>query len=101
MQDNLPNTVLESLACGKPVVAFRAAGLAAMIQDGVTGRLADPFSPASLAAALKAVIRSAPAGDFDSECRAEFERVYAWPGPAEKYCALYRELMELDRQDMH
>lgn len=51
-QDNLPNTGLEAHACGTPVVAFRTGGLVDIIDDRVTGTLAEPFDTASLAAAI-------------------------------------------------
>ena len=41
LEDNLPNTVLESLACGTPVVGFRSGGIAEMVDHGVTGYLAE------------------------------------------------------------
>lgn len=92
LQDNLPNTVVEAMACGTPVVAFRAAGLADMIRDGVTGRLAQPFSTDSLATAIRDAMTSA--GErWRQACRKEFERVYAWPGPAYQYLELYKELL--------
>ena len=40
-QDNLPNTVVESLSCGTPVVAFRTGGVPEMVRHGQTGYLAD------------------------------------------------------------
>jgi glycosyltransferase involved in cell wall biosynthesis len=39
-QDNLPNVILESLACGTPVLAFKAGGVPDMLEDGVNGFLA-------------------------------------------------------------
>lgn len=39
VQDNLPNTVLESLACGTPVMAFNNGGLPDMIVEGKNGWL--------------------------------------------------------------
>lgn len=38
---------------GKPVIATRVAGLADVVQDGVTGRLVEPDDPAALAAAVR------------------------------------------------
>jgi glycosyltransferase involved in cell wall biosynthesis len=55
-QDNLPNTGLEAHACGIPVVAFRTGGLVDIVADRVTGALAEPFVPASLAAAIRWVL---------------------------------------------
>jgi len=97
LQDNLPNTVVEAFACGTPVVAFRTGGLANMIADGRTGRLAEAFSTQSLAAALRDAL-SAPMRDAARKaCREEFERVYAWPGPAERYLKLYEEMVRETR----
>lgn len=53
-EDNLPNTVIESLACGTPVVAFDIGGMPDMIDHEKTGRLVKPFETAGFAAALSA-----------------------------------------------
>lgn len=55
-QDNLPNTGLEAQACGTPVVAFRTCGLVDIVDNNITGALAEPFDPASLAAAIRWVL---------------------------------------------
>ena len=41
--DNLPNVVLESLSCNKPIVAFDVGGLRDVIKHGFNGYLAKPF----------------------------------------------------------
>ncbi len=53
LEDNLPGTVLESLACGTPVLAFDRGGVAELVQDGLTGRLGAEVSPAGLARLLQ------------------------------------------------
>lgn len=40
VQDNLPNTVIESLACGTPVVAFNIGGMVDMIEHESNGYIA-------------------------------------------------------------
>ncbi len=40
-QDNLPNTVLESMACGTPIVGFDVGGIPDMVCSGETGWLAE------------------------------------------------------------
>lgn len=50
-----PNSLLEALACGTPVVAARTAGAAPeILAEGAFGRLVDPDDPAEIAAALLA-----------------------------------------------
>ncbi len=44
LEDNLPNTVMESLSCGTPVAAFNIGGMSDMIEDKINGYLAIPES---------------------------------------------------------
>jgi glycosyltransferase involved in cell wall biosynthesis len=52
----LPNTGLEAHASGTPVVAFNTGGLADIVADRLTGALAVPFDPSSLAVAIRWVL---------------------------------------------
>lgn len=54
--DNLPNTGLEAHACGTPVVAFRTSGLPDIVDDNITGILAEAFDAGSLAKAIEAIL---------------------------------------------
>lgn len=56
--DNLPQTAVEAMVCGTPVVAFRTGGLVDIVDDFDNGRLADSFSPESLAKAIAWVLES-------------------------------------------
>lgn len=51
-QDNLPNTVLEAMACGTAVVGFRVGGLLDQVEDGRTGRLVEVGNVPQMAEAL-------------------------------------------------
>lgn len=53
MEDNLPNTVIESLSCGTPVIGFRTGGIPEMIKQGINGMLADEKTAASLKIAIE------------------------------------------------
>jgi glycosyltransferase involved in cell wall biosynthesis len=45
-QDALPTVLLEASACGLPCVATRVGGVPEIVQDGVTGRVVAPETPA-------------------------------------------------------
>ena len=61
LQDNLPNTVMESLACGTPVAGFAIGGISDMVVQGQTGFLSDEVSAEGLASALEKCLSNAPA----------------------------------------
>lgn len=92
--DNLPNTGLEAQACGTPVVAFRYSGLTDVVTDGVTGILADPFAPESLAQAILTVIRDPERNrQMGSAARAKAEQLWDPGVVAKQYAELYQSIL--------
>lgn len=51
--ENLPNSVLECMACGVPCVSFRIGGITDAVIDGKTGILVEPKDVPSLRDAIK------------------------------------------------
>ena len=95
LQDNLPNTILESMACGTPVVGFATGGVGEAIADGQTGLLAPVGDAPALGTALRRLLeddrlRRQMAG----EARARVEKEYTVRLQALRYAALYHELLQ-------
>lgn len=55
-QETAPVSIAEALAAGRPVVTTDVGGCAAMVADGVTGRVVPPRNPAALAEAVLALL---------------------------------------------
>ncbi len=77
--EGLGMVFLEAAACGLPVVAGTSGGAPEAVQDGVTGHVVDPRSPAAVAAALTGLLddhaRSAAMG---AAGRAWVEQRWSW-----------------------
>ena len=58
--DPLPTVVLESMACGKPVVGYRHGGVCEMVKEGKNGLLATPNQPAELSKAIQELAEDRP-----------------------------------------
>jgi colanic acid/amylovoran biosynthesis glycosyltransferase len=54
--DGIPNTLIEAMALGVPVVTTWVSGIPELVRDGVTGVVVRPGDPADLAAGLERVI---------------------------------------------
>jgi glycosyltransferase involved in cell wall biosynthesis len=77
--------MIESLACGTPVVAFRGGSVAEVIEDGVTGFVVDDLDQA-----IDATMR---AHTLDRRaCRDAFTRRFSAARMATAYVRLYRQL---------
>jgi glycosyltransferase involved in cell wall biosynthesis len=57
--ESFGRAVAEAMAAGKPVVGFRVDAVAELIDDGVTGLLADPFDARDFAAGLLRLLADA------------------------------------------
>jgi len=60
VKEGMSNTVMESMAAGKPMVATRVGGNAELIQDGETGLLVPPRDPVALARAILRILEDPP-----------------------------------------
>lgn len=58
--ENFPNTCIEAMCTGTPVIATREGGMAEMIEDGQSGWLAARADPAGLAEALRRALATPP-----------------------------------------
>lgn len=56
--EGLPVAVIESLSAGKPVVATRVGGVPELIEEGVSGYMAEPGNPDSIAKALLKAVQA-------------------------------------------
>lgn len=93
-EDNLPLTAIESLACGKPVVAFRVGGLPDIVEHKVTGFLAEPFRPDSLRQGVLHELASEDRGkDFASSARAVALATFSPKAVARQYLDVYDQLL--------
>ncbi|MHB8878848.1 MAG: glycosyltransferase family 4 protein [Myxococcaceae bacterium] len=79
--------MIESLACGTPVLAYRAGSVPELIEDGVTGFVVDDLAGAVAAGAkLPSLSRR--------RCREEFERRFTSDRMARDYVSVYDALGE-------
>ncbi|GAB6182726.1 glycosyltransferase family 4 protein [Thermodesulfovibrio hydrogeniphilus] len=93
LQENLSNTIMESLACGVPVVAFDGGGNSDMIEHQLNGYLAKPFESEDLADGIKWVLNAPNYKELCKNAREKVVREFDSKLVAEKYIKLYRELV--------
>lgn len=95
LQDNLPNTVLESLACGTPVVGFDVGGIPDMVRPGMTGLLAPVGHVDALREAIQTLLEKPVARtQMSANCRRVAVGEYALEVQARRYVELYREMLD-------
>ncbi len=95
IQDNLPNTVLEALACGTPCVAFNIGGMPDMIEHQRTGYLARPYETIDLANGISWVLNDDERWNILShQARQKAENEFDLDVIAKRYVALYQGLVE-------
>ncbi|AFZ32188.1 glycosyl transferase group 1 [Gloeocapsa sp. PCC 7428] len=68
IQDNLPNTIMEALACGTPSVAFNIGGMPDMIEHQKNGYLAQSIDGKDLAQGITWVLEDSERYRYLSNC---------------------------------
>lgn len=92
-EDNLPNVMLESLACGTPVIAFPVGGILDVIKPGFNGILAETLTSDSLGNAISNFIEGIYI--FNSnEISKNAKQMFSPKTQANRYMTLYQSMLD-------
>ena len=95
-----PNSVLEAMAAGRPLVATRVGGVPDAVRDGETGVLVPAGDPEALAAALRTMIEApARALALGAAAQAHVRAEYHEPRVLERLSAWYESLVPRARAE--
>jgi glycosyltransferase involved in cell wall biosynthesis len=93
LEDNLPNTMLEAMACGTPVISFQVGGMPEVIQDDVHGYTVPKVDPAVFA---EKIVHLMAADDtrkkMSAACRTLIEDTFRLEHQANAYARLFSDL---------
>jgi len=93
-EDNLPNTVLESMSCGTPVVGFGVGGIPDMIIHGETGLLAEPENSKDLGQKIYQLINEKELGvKMGQQARQLVLQRYTLDKQAQNYIDFYQYMI--------
>ncbi len=93
--DNLPTTIMESLACGTPVAAFRTGGIPEMVEQGETGVLSGVYKSEELGENIVQLLsgKFGSNADIANRCRLKAEKNYSAAVVSERHLSLYQSLL--------
>lgn len=94
LQDNLPNTVMESLACGTPVVGFSIGGVPEMVTHQQSGYLAEVKNSLSLATGIYETLFISDQQKYRQIARQKAVDCYAEAVVAKQYTEVYKSLLK-------
>ncbi len=96
--DNLPNTVVEAMACARPAVAFDTGGLRDAVRDGETGLLVPAADTGAFAMALRTLIEAPALRErFGAAALELAEREFCSEVQARRFETLYADILR-DKQ---
>ncbi len=90
VREGCPNVVLESLACGTPVIGYQATSMPELIHEDETGYLADPKEVNGLITLTKRILKRKKS--LGSSCRRYIKQNHLFSDIAEEYIQVYNEL---------
>lgn len=92
--DNMPLVLLESIACGTPVVSFKVGGVPDTVRPGLTGYLATPEDAEDFKNGIVQLLEDASARrSMQQECREIALREYNLELYVKRYVNLYQQVL--------
>src|SRR5690606_10173153 len=95
LSEGLPSILLESMACGKPMIATDVGGIAEVLQDGETGCLVPSQDVEKLASALNDLFVENPHKIQQwGENAYQVSQNYTWQQNARQMMDCYQQLLQ-------
>lgn len=94
LEDNLPNTIMEAMACGTPCVGFQTGGIPEMIDHVQNGYVAHYQDAKDLAKGIQWVINHPDPEALRQACVEKVRTHYAEAVVAQQYITLYEQLLK-------
>ena len=93
-QENLPNVILEAMACGTPCAAFDIGGVSDMVAHRETGYLCRPYDVEDLSVGIAYVLRGGKKDECQSQlCHERILQGFAMEKVVYRYLDLYKDLL--------
>jgi len=94
-QENLPNTLIESIACGTPCVTFNIGGMPDIIEHQKNGYLAQPYKIEDLAQGIAWVLENKErCQKLSARAREKVEQEFTLEIQASRYLSLFTNILE-------
>jgi len=101
LEDNLPNTMLESMSCGTPVIGFNIGGIPDLVKDDITGFLSPENDLQTMAdKIIELIFNSSLRQNMSNNCRQIVLNNYALEIQANNYLNLYRKLVNYQDRNL-
>lgn len=94
LEENLPNTIMEAMACGVPCIGFNIGGIPEMIDHEKNGYVAEYQSAEDLSKGIYRVLSEADYSSLSAHAIHKVNENYSEEIIAQKYSKLYVELMQ-------
>ncbi len=91
--DNLPNTGVESLSCGTPVLSFDIGGMRDIVDHLNNGYLARPFDCIDLADGIELVTHINNRDSFSKSSREKAVRCFGFDIVSKMYLEFYKSIL--------
>jgi len=97
LHEGLPNSLIEAMACGLPVVVTNVGGMPDIVKDSVDGFVVEPSNVNSLVNAIRKLLYNPALRDqMGAAGRSKIEKYYSLEFVTDNYITLYQQLLNRD-----